>query len=118
MEANFWLRCKIHVITHLVEVYLKSGYKYIYFTGICNVLECCVIILFGTSLCGQRPYPQYGGSGGCGDHIASYSYITINFGVNPPDNIESNAEGSAAGLCCQHFVDLKSRTGSAFFLSS
>ena len=33
------------------------------------------------SLCGQRPYPQYGGSGGGGDHIAHmyvlyiYNYI-------------------------------------------
>ena len=39
MEANFRLRYKIYVIIHLVEVYLKSEYKYIYFTGICNVLE-------------------------------------------------------------------------------
>ena len=39
MEANFWLRYKIYVIIHLVEVYLKSGYNHVYLTGICNVLE-------------------------------------------------------------------------------
>ena len=55
----------------IIYIYIHCVYiQYIY-----------ILYIMYISLCGQRPYPQYGGSGGVGDHIAHmyvlYIYIYI-----------------------------------------
>ena len=77
--CNRWYGYNIIYIHSLFDTqYTMHIYIYIYikcifhFTGICSVLEgwlITVLMMFNVFLYGQSPNPQYGGSGGDGDHV-------------------------------------------------
>ena len=75
--CNRWYGYNIIYIHSLFDTqYTMHIYIYIkcifHFTGICSVLEgwlITVLMMFNVFLYGQSPNPQYGGSGGDGDHV-------------------------------------------------